>query len=344
MIAMAELNRQQSRGGSGGWLVAAGVLLLGAGAVLAIRKSSEGTPADAPQLPDPSGNTGIVPPHLRDGAPADPPEAAPAVPEVPAATPAPNAPAGSDAGVPAEKQIAAVENYNRAVTAWNAYLADLAAGLKVDVAQLQEAKGTLKTVATITSTVASVAGVAAKIVAGASTAAAAANAVPIVGQVAAAVALLIAYVAKVVDIWYSPRGLLKSELDKGVNIRQRPPEVTGWRDGTYFLFDVPVFGPEAESFFAKVNPQITQGIWRDQVASLLRLTKAFPYGPDVARVDVTSDGVFQYTYNRLGNNDQSFAAQQRNEVYMGTTRDPAEITPFGPTGKPLQVDPKKGGL
>lgn len=322
--------------GPGVWILLLGTGALATGAVLFIRSRDEQTPQ--PLL---DGNTGIVPPHLRGG------DAAPADGSTAIAPPAaaPQAPLPGDPTV--EQVRIATDAFLRANERWKAYLQDLAAGMNVQAEQLTNAKIGLGTVGTLLTAATTVAG---KLAAGAATAGAAANAAPLVGQVAAAVALLIAYVAQWCNVFLQPQGLLASEIRRGVRLRVRPPEVTGWKDGTYFCFDVPVFGPKIDEYAEQLSPQIRNGVWGEQWASLYRLAKAYPYGPPVPWVEVLGDGTFQYEWNVRGTNDRGADAQQRGDLRIAQTKNTAEITPFGLTGKPAPgqqtgtPDPTASGL
>lgn len=297
---MADPMRPRPRGSGGALLLGLGSLALGAGALFAFTRSG---PAPA-QLPDPNGNTGIVPPHLQ-----------------------PKPPAGELPGDPTVEQVLrATIAYNAAIREWRAYLQDLAAGAHLQAEQLAENKKLLGQVQSAAGIVASTASAVAQ---GAAALGTAANAVPIVGQVVAAVAMVIAFVAQWINIFGQPQGLLRSEIERGVRIRVRPPEITGWERGTYFFQDAPVFGPKVEEFADRLLAEVKEGVWAAQWGAFLAMATAWPYGPPVPSVRVTSDGMYQYLYNLLGNNDLSQEAQQRNEVLQATTNDPREIGPKG---------------
>lgn len=256
-------------------------------------------------------------------------------------TPASGAPAsGSSApassppelpSVPAVQQEGkALAAYTKAVNEWNAFLEDLSKGTGIEKAQLEKAQGVVKDIATA-------AGVAASVATAAASVAGASSAVPIVGQVVAAVSALITLIAGAVNIFYGPKGLTQTEKDSGVNIVSRGESITGWRDGVYRFNYIPIYGPKLDQFMKQLDPQVlTARFTKAQWAALYSLIKLYPFGPPVPRVDVMNDGVFQYEYNKYGNNDLSYEAGQRNERYMARTKDPAEITPVGTSDGPFR--------
>lgn len=319
---MAPVQGPSRRSGAGGVLLALGGATLAVGGLVYLATREEESPTPAPPLLD--GNTGIVPPHLRGDSSAPAEQPGPALgPPLP--------------GDPTVEQVQiATDNFLRAQETWKRYLSDLAAGMGVQEDELTKAKiglGAAGTLLTVASTIA------AKVAAGAATAGAAANSVPLVGQVVAAVSAVIAFVAQWCNVFLQPQGLLASEIRRGVRLRIRPPEITGWKDGTYFCFDVPIFGPKVDEYAEQLSPKIRNGVWGEQWAALYRLAKAYPYGPPVPRVEVLGDGVYQYEWNIRGTNDRGTEAQQRGELRIAQTTKPTEITPFGPTGQPAPGQP-----
>lgn len=307
-----------------------GLYLIGgglvAGTVIALVRSSRAALPPAAPPPVLQGNSGVVPPHLR-GESTTPVDLL--------------APLNLPGNPTLEQVLQLLVAYNAALKDWRAYLDDVAAGMGVSRGQasaallrLQELNKRVDTKYFAKEWVAPLSGLvlsaAASLLA---TASAAANAVPIVGQVAAAVTALIAWSLQVSDLLdWKNRGLTKSELDAGVNIRNRPPERNGWQAGCYFFHDVPVFGPKVDDFNEGMSPSVKEGVWGAQWKAVYALAKTHPYGPPVPRVEVLGDGTYQYAYNKLGNNDTSQEAQGRAEVFLGRTTDPADVRATGPAG------------
>lgn len=267
-------------------------------------------------------------------APAPSTEPKPEPEKAPPASTAPDEPDPSVEDV--RKQGAALAAYTRAVNEWNAFLEDLSKGTGIAKEKLEGANEKLKTAGQVVSAAAAVATVAAAASAGAST-------VPIVGQVVAAVGALITMIAGLVNIFYGPKGLTQSEIDKGVNIINRGEAITGYREGVYRFNFIPIYGPKIDQFINRLDPDVrTHAFTKKQWESFYSLVKTFPYGPPVPRVDVLSDGTLQFEYNKSGNNDLSYEAGLRGERVQAETKEPEKITPKGTGDPPKQPPPTPG--
>ena len=109
------------------------------------------------------------------------------------------------------------------------------------------------------------------------------------------------------------------------------PEFTGYRDGVFWLRDMPVSAWGYQAWDKELG-EWGKGIGESYLAALQALAVYLPIGYQVPMVTVQPDGSFFYTFNKSGNGDLSSAARDLRQVFGLEVWNPADITPTGPRG------------
>lgn len=158
-----------------------------------------------------------------------------------------------------------------------------------------------------------------------SVASAAANSIPVAGQAVSAVLAITALIVK-----FLPAGAWIAEVGGR--------DFTGWRAGSYFYHDVPIYGPKAE-LMLNALPHEYLGDKGKSLEALRKLIERWPVGPDwPVEISVFATGnddtYFDYFYlfnpGQPGNLSQT--ARSRHEVFGMNVYSTADITPTGPRG------------
>ncbi len=140
---------------------------------------------------------------------------------------------------------------------------------------------------------------------------------PIAGPV---IALIVAGIAAMVRYTKSWGGIIT-----GGDRR----EFTGWREGSYHYRDIPVYGPEAERFWA-ICERVT--VRQEQLEAFKALVAAYPNGPGPSEVAISSTGDYDYLFNPSRPGDLSQRARDALEVFGQQVYVPADVTLRGPRG------------
>lgn len=172
--------------------------------------------------------------------------------------------------------------YEEAARKYQAALKDQAAGLGVATEEYEKAVGDAKAVSEAS---AAVGAVAAAVASGT-------NAAPIVGQIVAAVAAFVSFVAGLVAVAKLPDRRSLSERQAGANVFSGSPVRQGWEDGCYFFDDAPVFAPKVGDFAQKLQRVIDSEWGAKGWAAFRSLCERYPLGfAEGVRVTVYTDGL-----------------------------------------------------
>ncbi len=211
----------------------------------------------------------------------------------------PAAPPDKAAGKPkSAKQAAHVEGFRKAMKAF----AEKTKAAALESAQLEkEQEQSGKVAAAATSAIG-----------------AAAAYVPVIGQILAVFAQLLALMFKTIGY-----GAFIPRTDTGL--------FTGWRDDCYYFREVPIYGPAIEQLRDKIAPLVVKGA-EVQLDALVTLCKALPSGPPVPEVSIYDTGDYEYRFNFDSPGDLSESAKAAEKIRRMQVYSPADITPKGPRG------------
>lgn len=176
-------------------------------------------------------------------------------------------------------------------------------------------------------------------------------ATPLVGAAATAVGSLVSATASIPGIGSIIQGLYQiakqfvdaaaaaakegKSLFAGGAVAGGPPVFTGYKDGGYYCWDIPVWSFTAPMWIYEFNLASTpaaRSAWAPVFEAFERLATERPFGPPVTRVRVENGGSYAYEFNIRGTGDVSPAAAARSEVRSFEVWNPADITPTGPRG------------
>ncbi len=107
-------------------------------------------------------------------------------------------------------------------------------------------------------------------------------------------------------------------------------EFTGWRNGSWWFRDFPIYGPEASRFWPKLVEKMA--FYSDQQKALSRLISAYPNGPGPDVVSVISTGDYEYRFNPVNPGNLSDAEKAAEHIRIMQVYSPADITLRGPRG------------
>lgn len=113
------------------------------------------------------------------------------------------------------------------------------------------------------------------------------------------------------------------------------PIFTGYKDGNYYCWDIPVWSFTAPMWvyqFKAASTAAAQQAWAPVFAAFERLATERPFGLSVGRAMIENGGSYSYSFNIRGTNDLSAAAVARQEVRTFEVWNPADISPTGPRG------------
>lgn len=123
----------------------------------------------------------------------------------------------------------------------------------------------------------------------------------------------------------------KGLFDSGV-VPGGEPIFTGFKDGAYYFWDIPVWSFTAPMWITEFKLAGGGSAPPAVFAAFERLATSKPFGLPVPRVRIENSGGYSYEFNIKGDGDVSPAAVGRREVRSFEVWNPADITPTGPRG------------